>query len=43
MGSTPATKEKATASGISANETVKPDKISFFGFFVKFNENDLTT
>ena len=35
-GSIPATKAKATASGTSARATVNPERISFFGFCVKF-------
>ena len=33
-GSTPATKEKATASGISASETVRPERISLLRLFL---------
>lgn len=34
-GSIPAIKAKATASGTSASATVKPDKMSFFGWVLK--------
>jgi len=33
LGSTPVTNEKAIASGTSARETVKPERISFLIFF----------